>query len=147
MKRLTKKRDYPLTMSMWVGESKDLKIYNRLAEIENILGDDYDLERLKELVEIEWHNKYNKLSVEEFLLRVFGTETKSVPDIWIYDGRDCNVESGSDDGLFVIFKSCYIPKISLSKELLKKEVVQVMRTDYGLAICVEDSKEEHKNEN
>lgn len=50
MKRLTEQRDYPLTMSMWAGESKDLRIYNRLAEIENILGDDYDLERLKELV-------------------------------------------------------------------------------------------------
>ena len=53
MKRLTEQRDYPLTMSMWAGESKDLRIYNRLAEIENILGDDYDLERLKELVEAD----------------------------------------------------------------------------------------------
>ena len=38
-------------MSMWAGNSEELRIYNRLAEIKDILGDDYDLERLKELVE------------------------------------------------------------------------------------------------
>ena len=57
MKRLTEQRDYSLTMSMWAGESKDLRIYNRLAEIENILGDDYDLERLKELVDADRENR------------------------------------------------------------------------------------------
>ena len=50
MERLTEKREYPLTMSMWVGNSKDLNVYNRLAKIEDILGDDYDLDRLRALV-------------------------------------------------------------------------------------------------
>ena len=34
-KRLTEKRESPLVMSMWAGTSKDLKIYNRLAELED----------------------------------------------------------------------------------------------------------------
>ena len=51
MERLTEKREYPLTMSMWGGKSKDLNVYNRLAKIEDILGDDYDLSRLRDLVQ------------------------------------------------------------------------------------------------
>ena len=50
MKRLTEKREYPLTMSMWGGNSKDLNVYNRLAKIEDILGDNYDLDHLRKLV-------------------------------------------------------------------------------------------------
>lgn len=52
MKRLTEKRDTPLVMSMWPGDSRSLRIYNRLAAIEDILGDEYDLDRLWELVEV-----------------------------------------------------------------------------------------------
>jgi hypothetical protein len=33
--RLTERRETPLTMSMWGGSSRDLKIYNRLAELED----------------------------------------------------------------------------------------------------------------
>lgn len=46
MKRLTEKRDTPLVMSMWPGDSRSLRIYNRLAAIEDILGDEYDLDCL-----------------------------------------------------------------------------------------------------
>lgn len=53
MERLTEKREYPLTMSMWAGNSKDLKIYNRLASIEDILGDEYDITRLRDLVQAD----------------------------------------------------------------------------------------------
>ena len=53
MKRLTEKRDTPLVMSMWPGDSQSLRIYNRLAAIEDILGDEYDLDRLRELVEAD----------------------------------------------------------------------------------------------
>ena len=80
--------------------------------------------------------------LEEFLEKIYGTETKDAPSVWIYDGMGCQVENGSNDGLFVIFKSCYIPKLSLSEELLKKQIVQIMRTEYGLAVCVEDAKED-----
>ena len=33
--RLTKRRETPLTMSMWAGDSELLKIHNRLAKLEN----------------------------------------------------------------------------------------------------------------
>ena len=49
MKRLTEKREAPLVMSMWAKDSQSLRIYNRLAAIEDILCDDtdeYDLDRL-----------------------------------------------------------------------------------------------------
>lgn len=34
-KRLTARRETPLVMSMWAGDSESLKIYNRLAELED----------------------------------------------------------------------------------------------------------------
>lgn len=34
-KRITERRDTPLTMSMWPGDSESLKVYNRLAELED----------------------------------------------------------------------------------------------------------------
>lgn len=53
MKRLTSKR-------IWEEAKSDLKhemgyshIWKRLAAIEDILGDDYDLDQLKELVEAD----------------------------------------------------------------------------------------------
>ena len=33
--RLTERRESPLTMSMWGGSIKDLRVYNRLIEYEN----------------------------------------------------------------------------------------------------------------
>lgn len=35
--RITERRETPLTMSMWPGDSKSLKVYNRLAELEDKL--------------------------------------------------------------------------------------------------------------
>lgn len=37
--RITERRETPLTMSMWAGDSKSLKIYNRLVELENKIED------------------------------------------------------------------------------------------------------------
>lgn len=34
-KRITERRETPLVMSMWAGDSESLKIYNRLVELEN----------------------------------------------------------------------------------------------------------------
>lgn len=33
--RITERRETPLVMSMWAGDSESLKVYNRLAELEN----------------------------------------------------------------------------------------------------------------
>lgn len=34
-KRITERRETPLVMSMWAGDSESLKVYNRLAELED----------------------------------------------------------------------------------------------------------------
>ena len=47
------------------------KILNRLAAIENILGDDYDLNRLKELLDADKENRLDIFSNEESIVRIF----------------------------------------------------------------------------
>lgn len=51
MKRLTSKRTWNETKQDLVHELGYQYIWERLNEIENILGDEYDIEHLKELVE------------------------------------------------------------------------------------------------
>ena len=53
MERLTSKRNWEEAKSDLKHEMGYSHIWNRLAEIENILGDDYDLDRLKELVQAD----------------------------------------------------------------------------------------------
>lgn len=58
MKRLTETDRYWEVDEFWYDakepDVEDIeKIYNRLAAIEDILGDDYDLDRLRELVEAD----------------------------------------------------------------------------------------------
>ena len=48
--RLTEKRETPLVMSMWGGTSKELKIYNRLAELEDKI-------ECGEFVSKDWHDE------------------------------------------------------------------------------------------
>lgn len=36
--RITERRETPLTMSMWAGDSGSLKVYNRLAKLEDKIG-------------------------------------------------------------------------------------------------------------
>lgn len=60
MKRLTSKRSWEEAKSDLKHEMGYSHIWKRLAEIENILGDDgddYDLDRLKELVEADKEGK------------------------------------------------------------------------------------------
>ena len=59
--RITQRRETPLVMSMWAGDSESLKIYNRLAELEDkiergeLIDRDelakYDVKVCKEVVE------------------------------------------------------------------------------------------------
>lgn len=74
MERLTSKRT-------WQEATEDLKnemgyshIWKRLAEIENILGDDYDLDRLKELVEVDREGRYVVFPCKDWLEIVFGEQ-------------------------------------------------------------------------
>ena len=74
MKRLTSKR-------IWEEAKSDLKhemgyshIWKRLSAIEDILGDDYDLDRLKELVEADREGKCVVLPCKDWFEIVFGNQ-------------------------------------------------------------------------
>lgn len=70
--RLTERRDTPLVMSMWGGTSKELKIYNRLAELEDKIenGTLKEVVRCKDCVYfqppyVEMENKKRRPYTEE----------------------------------------------------------------------------------
>lgn len=52
----------------------DYKTYQRLSAIEDILGDDYDLDRLKEMVEADREGKCVLLPCKDWLEIVFGEQ-------------------------------------------------------------------------
>lgn len=52
----------------------DYKTYQRLSAIEDILGDDYDLDRLKELVQADREGKCVVLPCKDWLEIVFGKQ-------------------------------------------------------------------------
>ena len=74
-KRITERTKKPLTMSMWPGDSESLKIYNRLAELEDKI-ESGELISTKEVgdTEIEFFVKHNaevrKQAVKEFAASV-----------------------------------------------------------------------------
>jgi hypothetical protein len=57
--RLTERRETPLTMSMWGGSSRDLRVYNRLAELEDKIeqGTLIDTEAYFIVEENQWAGK------------------------------------------------------------------------------------------
>lgn len=59
--RITERRETPLVMSMWAGDSESLKIYNRLAELENKI----------ESGELVDRNEHLDRPVREILNRMF----------------------------------------------------------------------------
>lgn len=72
--RLTERRDTPLVVSMWAGVCESLKIYNRLAELENKIerGEiDYVSDRDKEIA---------RLIAENQRLREEAAEQKSIAE-------------------------------------------------------------------
>lgn len=58
----------------------------------------------------------------EFLKKIYGTETKDAPQIWIYDGFDCEVESGSTDGLLRFSKAVIFQRSAYQKTCLKSKL-------------------------
>ena len=76
--------------------------------------------------------------LEEFLSKIYSYRDKSAPMVWIYDGY--NVADGEDkeECLLAVFKSCYVPSVSLSEKLLKKHVEEIYRTPDGIAVGVID---------
>lgn len=65
MERLTEKRDTPLVMPMWPGDSRSLRIYNRLAAIEDILGDEYELDAVAWVVRCKNCRYYRDAKINE----------------------------------------------------------------------------------
>lgn len=59
--RITERRETPLVMSMWAGDSHSLKIHNRLAELEDKI----------ESGELVDRNEYLDRPVREILNRMF----------------------------------------------------------------------------
>lgn len=77
MERLTSKRNWEEAKSDLRHEMGYSHIWKRLAEIENILGDDgddYDLDRLKELVEADREGRCVVLPCKDWLEIVFGEQ-------------------------------------------------------------------------
>ena len=58
MERLTTKREWKEAKEDLANEYGYSHIWNRLREIEDILGDDYDLDRLREQVEKVWRGEW-----------------------------------------------------------------------------------------
>ena len=67
--RLTERREIPLTMSMWPGDSHSLKIYNRLAELEDKIerGDLIERDEYYERLTVRHDAKVCKEVVKECL--------------------------------------------------------------------------------
>ena len=79
--------------------------------------------------------------LSEFLKNVFSLDGNP-PPIWIYDGPDAITlgENGNWDeseGLICLFKSDFIPEISVSEKLLASTVTEIYWTPKGIALGVE----------
>lgn len=72
MKRLTSKRTWEEVKGDLTHEMGYFHVWKRLSEIENTLGDDYDLERLKELVQADREGRCAKLPCKEFFSMLGG---------------------------------------------------------------------------
>lgn len=81
MKRLTSKRSWEEAKSDLKHEMGYSHIWKRLAEIENILGDDgddYDLDRLKELLEKDRNGAFDPYS----------TFPEKGQEVWYWDSKN-----------------------------------------------------------
>ena len=68
----------------------DYKTYQRLSAIEDILGDDYDLDRLKELVEADKEGRCQVIPCKEFF-SMLGDDVYTIDDGEVLEGLLCSV--------------------------------------------------------
>lgn len=120
MERLTSKRTREEVD--WVSEIGYKHIWERLNEIENILGDDYDLEHLKELVEADR-----------------GGQVLIIP----------NPENSKMSDYLEPMKIGYALKSELMKLELRQKTrpKDISPLDYTIIFCLEAALERMKNEN
>lgn len=67
--RITERRDTPLTMSMWAGNSQSLADYNQLMKIENAIE---DMEKVIEERYIEFLNRMTNIEERLGNLEIHG---------------------------------------------------------------------------
>lgn len=122
MKRLTSKKTWDKAKQDLVHELGYQYIWERLNEIENILGDDYDLERLKELVEADR-----------------GGQVLIIP----------NPENSKMSDYLEPMKIGYALKSELMKLELRQKTrpKDISPLDYTIIFCLEAALERMKNEN
>ena len=63
-------------------------IYNRLAAIEDILGDEYDLDRLRELAQTDKDGKIKAYIVDSFYCDICQKRHDRIKEIKVYLTRD-----------------------------------------------------------
>ena len=80
--------------------------------------------------------------LEEFLGNLFSVGAEDIPPVWIYDGRDAINPDDKEESLLCVFKSRYIPSVSLNERVLKKQVAEIYWTPEGIALCVVDMEDE-----
>ena len=117
MERLTSKRNWEEAKSDLKHEMGYSHIWKRLAEIENILGDDgddYDLDRLKELVEVDREGRCVVFPCKDWLEIVFGEQEVFYGidiDYIEHPIREISVDSSSRctwyDGWKTVVLKCY----------------------------------------
>lgn len=90
MERLTSKRNWEEAKSDLKHEMGYSHIWKRLAEIEDILGDDYDLDRLKEIVQADREGRYAKLPCKEFF-SMLGGDVYAIDDDEVLEVLLCGV--------------------------------------------------------
>ncbi len=90
MERLTSKRNWEEAKSDLKHEMGYSHIWKRLAEIENILGDDYDLDRLKELVQADKEGRCQVIPCKEFF-SMLGDDVYTIDDGEVLEVLLCSV--------------------------------------------------------
>lgn len=66
------------------------RIFNRLCDLTDILGDDYDLDRLKEIVQADREGRYAKLPCKEFF-SMLGGDVYAIDDDEVLEVLLCGV--------------------------------------------------------
>ena len=74
--------------------------------------------------------------LEDFLSKLFSVGAEDIPPVWIYDGQDSINPDDKEESLLCVFKSCYIPSVSLNEKVLRKQVAEIYWTPEGIALCV-----------
>lgn len=80
--------------------------------------------------------------LEEFLSKLFSVGTEDIPPVWIYDGQGVINPDDKGENLLCVYKSDYIPSVSLNESVLKKQVAEIYWTPDGIALCVVDMEDE-----